>query len=59
MHRLTSQANNKAPGWPCINKCTCPLLAFVFELELRTSRAPQGSAPEQATKKSGRLQKLY
>ena len=58
MHRLTSQVNTMAPGGPL----TCPLLTFVFEFELCTSRAPQGPVPVQATKKSGskmplRLQK--
>ena len=33
------------------SECTCPLLTFVFEFELGTSRAPQGAAPVQATKK--------
>ena len=52
MHQLTSQANTMAPGRP-LTECTCPLLVFVFEFELCTSRATQGPVPVQATKKSG------
>ena len=49
LHRLTSQANTKAPGQA--PHSVSVLVLFVFEL--CTLRAPQGLVPVQATKKSG------
>ena len=52
---LTNKSSKHHGPWlaPHFSECTCPLLNFVFELEICTSRAPQELAPVQATKKSG------